>query len=94
MTDRARQAINGRVELRVELPEGVLAVRAGPGANCSSIGSVVDMLFAAAVAAGVVYVGVAASLGDRALEQVGEDERTRRNPDHDSDDDLPHGNSP
>lgn len=62
----------------VELPEGVLAVRAGPGANCSSIGSVVDMLFAAAVAAGVLYVGVAASLGDRALEQVGDDARAPR----------------
>jgi hypothetical protein len=56
---------------RVELPEGVLAVRAGPGANCSSIGSVVDMLFAAAVLSGVVYAGVVASLADREFEQVG-----------------------
>ena len=42
---------------RVELPEGMLAVRPGPGANCSSVGSVVDMLFAAAVVAGAVYAG-------------------------------------
>jgi hypothetical protein len=65
---------------RVELPEGVLAVRAGPGANCSSIGSVVDMLFAAAVAAGVIYAGVVASLGDGAIEQVGAREREPSEP--------------
>jgi hypothetical protein len=47
-----------------ELPEGVLAVRAGPGANCSSIGSVIDLLFGTAVLAGVVYAAVAASLPD------------------------------
>ena len=38
------------------LPVGVLKIRAGPGANCSSIGSAVDILFAAAVAGGVVFV--------------------------------------
>ena len=48
----------------VTLPEGVLAVRPGPGANCSSVGSVVDMLFAAAVVAGVAYASVAAGLAD------------------------------
>lgn len=47
------------------LPEGVLAVRAGPGANCSSIGSVIDLLFGTAVLAGVVYAAIAASLPDR-----------------------------
>lgn len=47
-----------------KLPEGVLAVRAGPGANCSSIGSVIDLLFGTAVLAGVVYAAIAASLPD------------------------------
>lgn len=56
----------------VELPEGVLAVRSGPGANCSSIGSLVDLLFGTAVVAGGVYLAVIASLGDRRVEQVGE----------------------
>jgi hypothetical protein len=46
------------------LPEGVLAVRAGPGANCSSIGSVVDMLFVASVAIGTAYAAIAVALGD------------------------------
>lgn len=47
-----------------QLPEGVLAVRAGPGANCSSIGSVIDLLFGTAVLAGVVYAAIAAALPD------------------------------
>jgi hypothetical protein len=94
MSERAHAPRDGHVELAVELPEGVLPVRAGPGANCSSIGSVVDMLFAAAVAAGVLYVGVAASLGDRTLEQVGEDERAPRDRVDEAGTDAPHGNSP
>ncbi len=60
--------------LRVELPAGVLAVRRGPGANCSSIGSVVDLLFGAVVVSGMLYAGLVVALGDRRVEQVG---RTR-----------------
>jgi hypothetical protein len=52
---------------RVELPKGVLAVRRGPGANCSSIGSVVDLLFGAAVVGGAIWAGILASLKDRAI---------------------------
>ena len=58
----------------VTLPEGVLAVRPGPGANCSSVGSVVDMLFAAAVVAGVAYASVVASLADLEAEHEAERE--------------------
>ena len=43
-----------------KLPKGVLSVRALPGANCSSVGSVVDMLFVAGVLAAAVTVAVAA----------------------------------
>ncbi len=57
-----------------KLPEGVLAVRAGPGANCSSIGSVVDLLFGTAVAAGVLYAAIAAALPDAKVEVVEEDD--------------------
>ncbi len=53
---------------RVELPQGVLAVRRGPGANCSSIGSVVDLLFGAAVVGGAIWAGILASLKDRPVE--------------------------
>jgi hypothetical protein len=47
-----------------QLPEGVLAVRLGPGANCSSIGSIVDLLFGTAVVGGVLYASIAAALAD------------------------------
>jgi hypothetical protein len=42
----------------------ILAVRRGPGANCSSIGSALDLLFLSSVAAGVVLAAIAASFGD------------------------------
>jgi hypothetical protein len=57
-----------------KLPDGVLAVRAGPGANCSSIGSVIDLLFGTAVAAGVLYAAIAAALPDAKVEVVGEED--------------------
>lgn len=47
------------------LPAGVLAVRAGHGANCSSVGSLVDVLFLTSVASGALLVAVAAALGER-----------------------------
>ena len=40
----------------------VRAVRAGHGANCSSIGSVVDILFAAATVGTALFAAVAAAL--------------------------------
>ena len=40
----------------------VLRVREGHGANCSSIGSVVDMLFATAVVGGALFAAVAAAM--------------------------------
>ncbi|HVK66072.1 MAG TPA: hypothetical protein VM694_16430 [Polyangium sp.] len=41
----------------------ILVVRRGPGANCSSVGSALDLLFLSAVAAGVVMAGIAAAFG-------------------------------
>jgi hypothetical protein len=40
----------------------VRIVREGHGANCSSIGSVVDTLFVAELVAGALFVAVVASL--------------------------------
>ena len=45
-----------------ELRDHVKVVREGHGANCSSIGSVIDTLFVAQVAAGALLAVVAASL--------------------------------
>ncbi|MDI1476924.1 hypothetical protein [Polyangium sp. y55x31] len=44
----------------------ILVVRRGPGANCSSVGSALDLLFLSAVAAGVVMAGIAAAFGSGA----------------------------
>lgn len=52
-------------------PEGVLAVRAGHGANCSSVGSVVDLLFAASVGGGALLVAIAAAFEERERASVG-----------------------
>ena len=44
-----------------ELPPGVLAVRAGPGGNCSSAGSAIDVLFYGSVLVGAIAVALAAA---------------------------------
>ena len=43
-------------------PENVRAIRVGHGANCSSIGSVVDTLFVSAVVGGAVLALVLAAM--------------------------------
>lgn len=45
--------------------EDILVVRRGPGANCSSIGSALDLLFLSAVAGGAALAAVAAAFGPR-----------------------------
>lgn len=42
--------------------EQILRVRTGHGANCSSIGSVVDTLFATAIVSAAVFAAVLAAL--------------------------------
>lgn len=49
----------------VALPEGVLAVRMGPGANCSSAGSAIDVLFYGSVIVGAIAVALAAAFPPR-----------------------------
>jgi hypothetical protein len=59
--------------------EAILAVRRGPGANCSSIGSALDLLFLSSVAAGAVLVAVAAALEDgTAKKDAAREERAPR----------------
>jgi hypothetical protein len=53
------------------IEEGVLVVREGHGANCSSIGSVIDTLFATAVVGGAVLAAVAAALAREDVRIVG-----------------------
>jgi hypothetical protein len=49
----------------------VRAVRPGHGANCSSIGSVVDTLFVTALVGGAVFAAVVGALGREPIEVVG-----------------------
>jgi hypothetical protein len=57
----------------VELPEGVLAVRVGPGANCSSAGSAIDVLFYGSVIVGAIAVALAAAFPPRERRDDDED---------------------
>jgi hypothetical protein len=59
------------------LPPGVLRVRLGPGANCSSAGSAIDVLFYGSVIIGALAVALAAAFPPRepepAAAQAGDD---------------------
>jgi hypothetical protein len=50
--------------------DDVLVVRRGPGANCSSIGSALDVLFVTATIAGAILAAATAALAARADESV------------------------
>jgi hypothetical protein len=54
------------------LPENVRAVRLGHGANCSSVGSVIDTLFLGAAVGGALFAAVCAAMRDEPLRVVGE----------------------
>lgn len=56
-----------------DLVRGVLVVRRGPGANCSSIGSAVEMLFLSATAGAALLSAVTAALGPRTGDQDDDD---------------------
>jgi hypothetical protein len=51
--------------------EHVLRVRLGHGANCSSIGSLVDTMFAVATIGGAVFASVVAAMGAEPVRLVG-----------------------
>ena len=54
------------------LPAGVLCARLGPGANCSSAGSAIDILFYGSVLVGALAVALAAALPPRPPRNEGE----------------------
>ena len=54
--------------------ENVRVVRLGHGANCSSIGSVVDTLFVAAVVSGALFAVILAAMKEENVKVVGEDD--------------------
>jgi hypothetical protein len=72
------ETVPERVDIEVDQ---VRCVRLGSGANCSSIGSVVDTLFASAAAGAAILAAVAAALRTEPVKVAGrraDAERTRR----------------
>lgn len=55
-------------------PESVRTVRLGHGANCSSLGSIIDTLFATAVVGTALFAGVIAALSKEPVTIVAHDE--------------------
>lgn len=70
-TDHERREREENEALEVK-PHHVRAVRLGHGANCSSVGSVVDTLFLGAVAGGAIFAAVCAAMRDEPVRVVGE----------------------
>ena len=62
------------------LEEHVLRVRLGHGANCSSMGSVVDTLFATAVVGAAVFAAVVAALKTEDVRVAGRRGESREEP--------------
>ncbi|AKV01177.1 hypothetical protein AKJ09_07840 [Labilithrix luteola] len=52
-------------------PENVRAVRLGHGANCSSVGSVVDTLFVSAALGGALFAALCAAMKDEDVKVTG-----------------------
>lgn len=59
------------------LEEHVLRVRLGHGGNCSSVGSVIDTLFATAVVGSAVFAAVVAALRSEGVRVAGRPESVR-----------------
>ncbi len=57
-------------------PENLRAVRLGHGANCSSIGSVVDTLFVSAAVSGAIFAAICAAMKDEPVRVVAEEAHT------------------
>ncbi len=58
----------------------VRRVRLGHGANCSSVGSVVDTLFVAAAVSGAILAAVVAAMNDEPVRVVAEEDEDEEDP--------------
>lgn len=69
-------ALEDREEGRRQIDErSIRAVRMGHGANCSSIGSVIDTLFATAVIGAAVFAAITAAVKTEKIKIVGRQQR-------------------
>jgi len=79
MSEAVAETVTETEDARVaRIARGILAVREGHGANCSSIGSVIDTLFAAALVGGAVLAAVAAALAKEDVRVAGAQETQRK----------------
>ncbi len=67
-------------------PENVRALRLGHGANCSSVGSVIDTLFLASAVGGAIFAAVLAAMSDEPIQVVGRKPGTDPTGEKDSED--------
>jgi hypothetical protein len=58
-------------------PSNIRALRLGHGANCSSIGSVVDTLFVTSLLGGAIFAAVVAALGKEPVEVIGDGAKSK-----------------
>jgi hypothetical protein len=77
-TNETNEEASGGPGLR---PENIRSLRLGHGANCSSVGSVIDTLFLGAAVGGAIFAAVCAAMRDEPIRVVGSprpgDERVR-----------------
>lgn len=67
-------AAEARAELSTEVrEENIRCVRIGHGANCSSVGSVIDTLFLGAAVGGAIFAAVCAAMKAEGVTLVGGD---------------------
>lgn len=72
-----------------DLARHVRAVRLGDGANCSSVGSVVDTLFVSAAIGGAILAAVVAALRDEPVRVVGDEPTDTASGDASTDEEAP-----
>jgi hypothetical protein len=61
----------GQDEVKTVEEAQIRVVRVGHGANCSSIGSVIDTLFVTALAGGAIFAAIAAALASEPVRVAG-----------------------
>ena len=71
---------NDRARDPARIERGLRTVRAGHGANCSSIGSVIDILFASATVGSALFAAIAAALAREDVTEVKANPNPNPNP--------------
>ncbi len=68
--DEAEPDHQAELERARRIENGIRSVRVGHGANCSSVGSVIDTLFVGAVVGGALFAAIAAAMANEKVIEV------------------------